>query len=163
MKANLDGSNATPIVVGLDRPAGIVVDSDAGKIYWADEDRKVIHTSDLEGGDRRIVVELSASSGPFGIVIHRNLLYIGNWAARSIQSVDKNTGADLNTVYSISGNVREITIFDFATARCHASKDNPCEGYRCSHVCVPTITSYRCLCPKGMHLGGNNMTCLYSK
>ena len=49
VKANLDGSNATTILTGLNSPSAIVVDNDAGKIYWTETGGETIGTSDLEG------------------------------------------------------------------------------------------------------------------
>ena len=158
-KANMDGSNATQIIVGLTNPFSIVVDSETERIYWADENANVIETSDLEGGDRRILAGFLDNPRPVGLAIYRNLLCIGNWKANSVQSVDKYTGGNLTTLYSTDGRVRQLAITD-PSANHFISGINPCEGNGCSHLCVPTGDSYRCLCPENMYLGRNQMSCL---
>ena len=157
-KANLDGSNATLIITGVINVRSIVVDNDDGRIYWTSNTRNVIESSDLEGGDMRTLVEFLGSPAPAGLVMHRNLLYIGHWVARSIQSVDKYTGGNLTTICSLSGQTREIAIIDTG-ANQYASDDNPCEGSGCSYLCVTARDSYRCLCPENAYLGSNKMTC----
>lgn len=37
--------------------------------------------------------------------------------------------------------------------------DNPCQG-QCSHLCVQSTTSIRCLCPIGMRLGDTGRRCV---
>ena len=102
-KANMDGSNATQIIGGLTHIHSIVVDSETERIYWSDEFSNRIETIDLEGGDRRTLVAFLGDPRPFGLGIHRNLFYIGNWLANSIQSVDKYTGGNRTTLYSANG------------------------------------------------------------
>ena len=148
--------------MGLSSPSGVVVDNDDGRIYWTETVGHTIGTCDLEGGNRRTLVEFSGSPGPFGLVVHRSLLYIGNFREKNVQSVDKYTGGNLTTVYSYNGGVRQVAVID-STARYYAPDDNPCEGNACSHLCVPTTGSHRCLCPENMHLEANQMTCLFPK
>ena len=59
MKA--DGSDRKTIVTGCHLPDGIVVDAEAGHIYWTnmgvpDLDDGSIERADLDGGDRRVIV-----------------------------------------------------------------------------------------------------------
>ena len=131
-KANIDGSNAKQIIVGLINPHSIVVDSETERIYWSGEYTNVIETSDLEGGDRRTLVGFSGDPRPIALAIHRNFLCIGNWLANSVQSVDKYTGENLTTLYSTNnnGHVRQLAVIDSNTNH-YVSGDNPCEGNGC--------------------------------
>ena len=51
LKAGMDGSDMTLIVSGLESPAGIVIDNEASRLYWADRVANVIQSSNLAGGD----------------------------------------------------------------------------------------------------------------
>ena len=48
-RANLDGSNLEDIVVGLNQPFGIALDSLSGKVYWADNLAGKIQRANLDG------------------------------------------------------------------------------------------------------------------
>ena len=159
VKANLDGSEATAIVAGLVNPGAVVVDNGNRRIYWTDRGENNIGTSDLEGGDRRLLVASFRDRLPYGLVLNGNLLYIGNSRSNNVLSVNKNTGGDLRVVYSAPGAVTHMALVD-STASLSAADQNPCEGNSCSHLCVPIIHSYRCLCPENLVLGGNRRTCL---
>ena len=110
LKANTDGSNATQIIVGLPYPYSIVVDSQTERIYWSYEYDNIIESSDLEGGHGQTLIAFSGDPRPLGLAIHMKLLYLGNWLANNIQSVDKYTGENLTTIYSGSGGVQQLAI-----------------------------------------------------
>jgi hypothetical protein len=66
---NPDGSDRKTIVSGCHLPDGIVVDSEAGHIYWTNMgipslDDGSIERADLDGGDRRIIVPQGVTHTP---------------------------------------------------------------------------------------------------
>src|ERR1700694_2334569 len=66
---NPDGSNRQTIVTNCHLPDGIVVDADAGHIYWTNMgvpslDDGSIERADLDGGNRRIIVPQGVTHTP---------------------------------------------------------------------------------------------------
>jgi hypothetical protein len=66
---NSDGTNRVTIVTGCHLPDGIVVDGEAGHIYWTNMgvpnlDDGSIERTDLDGKNRRIVVPQSVTHSP---------------------------------------------------------------------------------------------------
>ena len=75
MKAKMDGSDVTVVVSDLQFPMGIAVDYDASLLYWTDYNANRIQSSNTAGGDIRGLVQLPASTGPWGLALHGNKLY----------------------------------------------------------------------------------------
>ncbi len=66
---NPDGSDRKIIVTGCHRPDGIVVDAEAGHIYWTNMgvpniDDGSIERCDLDGGNRRVIVAQGITHSP---------------------------------------------------------------------------------------------------
>jgi len=66
---NSDGSDRKTIVTNCNLPDGIVVDAEAGNIYWTNMgipnlDDGTIERADLDGGNRRIIVPQGVTHTP---------------------------------------------------------------------------------------------------
>ena len=66
---NVDGSDRKTIVTGCHLPDGIVVDAEAGHIYWTNMgvpnlDDGSIERADLDGGNRRVIVPQGVTHTP---------------------------------------------------------------------------------------------------
>src|SRR5579872_817667 len=64
-----DGSDRRTIVTGCHLPDGVVVDADAGQIYWTNMgvpnlDDGSIERADLDGGNRKVIVPLGVTHTP---------------------------------------------------------------------------------------------------
>jgi hypothetical protein len=74
---NPDGSDRKIIVTNCRLPDGIVVDADAGHIYWTNmgipnRDDGSIERADLDGGNRRVVVPLGITHTPKQIHLEKD-------------------------------------------------------------------------------------------
>ena len=74
---NLDGSDRKTIVTDCHLPDGIVVDAEAGHIYWTNMgvpnlDDGSIERADLEGGNRRVIVPQGITHTPKQIHLEKN-------------------------------------------------------------------------------------------
>ncbi|MDH3762688.1 MAG: DUF4347 domain-containing protein, partial [Gammaproteobacteria bacterium] len=68
MVASLDGNRVTELISGLNNPASVAIDPDAGKVYWANEGDGKIQRANLDGtGVEDIVTGLS---GPIAIDLY---------------------------------------------------------------------------------------------
>jgi hypothetical protein len=73
---NTDGSDRTTIVTGCHLPDGIVVDVEAGHIYWTNMgipnlDDGSIERSDLEGKNRKVIVPVGKTHTPKQIILEK--------------------------------------------------------------------------------------------
>ncbi|MDK1046367.1 MAG: hypothetical protein QGM45_11875 [Anaerolineales bacterium] len=67
-RANLDGSSPEDVIVTMETtPQSIDLDTEHGKLYWADRTYKAIRRSNLNGSDIEVV--LSVESWPMGIAL----------------------------------------------------------------------------------------------
>lgn len=72
-------------------PNGITIDYRRGKIYWADAKLDKIEVMNLNGKNRKVIVDTDVPH-VFGLTILHNRLYWTDWQKRSIESVNKRNG-----------------------------------------------------------------------
>ena len=141
-RAGMDGSNPTTLVTtGLLWPFGITIDFKTSKLFWADNDASKIESSDLKGGDRRTVANLSGA-GPLGIAYGNGRIYWGEDSTKKLQSsaID---GSDVTTLHTDTRAVWGVTLV--ADLNLPQNRTNHCASHGCAKVCVLTPTSSRCL------------------
>lgn len=93
-RADMDGSNRTVLVdKNLGWPNGIVIDKQSQRIVWADAKMEVIESSDLNGGNRRVII--SNVNHPYGLTITDRHIYWTDWQKMAIFKADKDTGSNL--------------------------------------------------------------------
>ena len=141
MRAGMDGSNPVTLVSASGDAYGIVIDFKASRLFWPDDDHHKIQSSDLTGGDRRTVVQLSTGM-PHGIAYVKDRIYWGEYGSKKLQS-SITAGDDITTLHTDSSGIRHLTIVpDFSLPR---NRTNHCARHNCEKVCVLTAASYRCL------------------
>ena len=140
-KAGMDGSDSNVIVSGLQYPAGIAVDFDASRLYWANQVADRMESRNLAGGDIRTIVQLSASTEPWGLALHGSKLYWGNDVAKTLQSSSKSE-ENVRTLYTSRNSLCHLTV---VTGNVTRTRGNDCEGQACSSICVLAGMSFRCL------------------
>ena len=84
-KAGMDGSGRRSIVTGnLVWPNGLTVDHATNSLYWTDAKLDTIEMSDLDGGNRQVILSSEADIHPFGLALYQNVLYWTDWDKQSI-------------------------------------------------------------------------------
>ena len=141
MKADIDGLNSVQVVGGQLDPKGIAVDHDVSRLFWAVNSLHRIQSSNLAGGDVRTIVQLPGKSWPWGVAIHGNKLYWGNFGPESLQSSTK-TGENVRTIYTGKSGPMHLTL---TTTSLNRTRVNHCDEDSCSSLCVLTSTASRCL------------------
>ena len=136
----MDGANVSRIVMGLKDPRAIVIDFQASKLYWTDFDASKIQYSYLDGGKAHTILENLA--GPMGIALIGGKMFWGDWTNKTLQASARG-GTDISAHHTDTYSIRYLTVGpDLELPR---NRSNPCEGQKCSSICVLTTTSYRCL------------------
>ena len=108
-KAELDGSNLVKIISGIKSPRGITIDFGSLRLFWADYSDNKIYSSNLDGTDVRLVVQLSSGAGPWGIEVTDEKLVWGMKDRWAIQSSDK-TGQGIKNLYNGTNPIYHLTI-----------------------------------------------------
>lgn len=108
-RAALDGSDRTTYLDDLGRVSGLAIDFDAGRLYWANLDRRVIESVDLgTAGDRRLVV--SGLVRPYGLTQFREFIYWTDQGTRSIERAHKVTGLNRTRIQYTDADVMDISV-----------------------------------------------------
>ena len=156
-KANMDDSNVTEIVTGLEYPYGIAIDFKESRLYWAEHEGDKIKSSDLNGKDVRTVLDTNHYE-PWGIAVHGDRLYFSTTNSQTVASCNNMDGSDARTEVTFVTSVSGISVADKASQP--QPRSNPCANQPCSHICVlSSSTSFRCVCPEDMKISEDGRTC----
>ncbi|XP_076815785.1 low-density lipoprotein receptor-related protein 6-like [Clavelina lepadiformis] len=152
MRCDLDGSaSITLFKINLKNVSALTVDTEEGRLYWADQSR--IESSRLDGKDRKIL--LQEVDEPVGLAVFGDELF---WvdpqvAGGLIEGADKSSGSNRRKIQSRMRNLRDIvSIIEMDES---AFLYHPCldDNGDCSHICVPREDrTTRCSCPNHLIL-----------
>ena len=152
MKINISGKNRIilfrkPVVQW---PNGLTIDYVANRLYWTDAKKDSISSCRFDGSDFKIVLEKSVElSHPFGMAIHKNLLFWDDWTHHSLFLADKNSGKGIAQIVNNVKGAMDVKAFSYL----HRQGQNSCSknnGF-CSHLCIPLPEDrFTCLCPDGL-------------
>ncbi|WAR04037.1 LRP4-like protein [Mya arenaria] len=145
------GGRITVANTSLFWPNGLTLDYGADKLYWADAKHHVIECADLDGKQRRTVINQGLPH-PFALTLFEDELYWTDWHTKSINRANKFTGNDVEMVRNRLHFPMDIHIF-------HHDRQPQVQG-GCSHLCLPGQLGYMCACPTGLHLKPDNKTCV---
>uniref|UniRef100_A0A8D2LQ87 LDL receptor related protein 4 n=1 Tax=Varanus komodoensis TaxID=61221 RepID=A0A8D2LQ87_VARKO len=159
-RAGMDASGRLVIISSnLTWPNGLAIDYESQRLYWADAGMKTIEYAGLDGSDRKVLIG-SNLPHPFGLTLYGPRIYWTDWQAKSIQSADKRTGQDRETLQDNLENLMDIHVFHRHRPPVHT----PCKVNNggCSHLCLlaPLPKGYSCTCPTGINLQSDGKTCL---
>ena len=140
----MDGSNPTTIVTGLSDAFGIVIDYETSRLYWADQGQgaKKIQSSNLQGADKRVEVQLSTTA-PYGLAVLNDTIIWSNGVGGALQQRGTESGAIVRSLYTGSNIIRHLTIvppYNLPTNRI-----NHCANQNCPKICLLTTSSFRCV------------------
>lgn len=160
-KAAMDGSSRQSIVNGnLSWPNGLTIDKTTNLLYWADAKLDKIEVSDLNGGNRRLILSSSADVHPFGLTLYQGMLYWTDWNTKSISRFNLSNG-DQETMITGLHQPMDIHLFDGSATD---SDFHPCARNmgNCSDLCLlMPQRRHQCACPTGVTLKSDGRTCDY--
>lgn len=158
-RAGMDASNRQVIISSnLTWPNGLAIDYGSQRLYWADAGMKTIEFAGLDGSKRKVLIG-SQLPHPFGLTLYGQRIYWTDWQTKSIQSADRLTGLDRETLQENLENLMDIHVFH----RQRPPVPTPCavENGGCSHLCLrsPSPSGFSCTCPTGINLLLDGKTC----
>lgn len=162
LRANMDGTNAFPIVSeAAYKVSGVTADLIAKRIYWCDLLLDYIETADYLGRNRVMVLRGNQVPSPIRLALFENKVYWTDSSKQAVLSVEKfNSQAD-NSVKSVT-KLRDAKAIKALHSLAQPKPIlNPCGNNNggCSHMCIVTAAGgrdvglgYRCAC----HIGKAN-------
>ncbi|XP_053242794.1 low-density lipoprotein receptor-related protein 4 isoform X2 [Podarcis raffonei] len=159
-RAGMDASDRLVIISSnLTWPNGLAIDYESHRLYWADAGMKTIEYAGLDGSNRKVLIG-SNLPHPFGLTLYGARLYWTDWQAKSIQSADKRTGQNRETLQDNLENLMDIHVFHRHRPSVHTACTVNNGG--CSHLCLlaPLPKGHSCTCPTGINLQPDGKTCL---
>ncbi|XP_067144345.1 low-density lipoprotein receptor-related protein 4-like [Centruroides vittatus] len=155
-RADMDGHNRIVIIKeNLGWPNGLTVDSRSNQLYWADAKTDVIEATDLNGKNRRIIIEHVPH--PYGLTVSGGYIYWTDWEIRAIQRIKKKNNKNIETVCDNLSGLMDIRAVHPDDQISH----NKCgdDNGKCSHLCLRNPHGYTCACPTGIVLHDDGYSC----
>lgn len=112
--ANMDGTGRQILVQGggLTWPNGLSVDYTSGKLYWADARSDTIECVDLDGSNRKVV--LQNMTHPFGLDVYNGFIYWTDWTSKDIRRAKINDPSSVVVLRTGLEGLMEIRVYDLA-------------------------------------------------
>ncbi|OXU25251.1 hypothetical protein TSAR_015309 [Trichomalopsis sarcophagae] len=155
-RADMDGEHREAVVTeGLTWPNGLSIDLFADRIYWNDAKKKVIESSDLQGQDRKVIVE--KVEHPYGLAVVGDFIYWSDWQEKALLRAKKYDGKNKKIMLSNLEGIMDLRLVDKKMVR----PENACGDNNggCSHLCLRNPTGYSCACPTGIIINDDKKTC----
>lgn len=95
--AYMDGKAPRVLIDNVKWPNGLALDWPNGRIYWTDAKDPIIESATISGKDRR-TIHTDVARHPFSLAIMEDRLYWSDWDSMGIESVDKFTGKNHETL-----------------------------------------------------------------
>ncbi|XP_046384172.1 sortilin-related receptor-like isoform X2 [Ischnura elegans] len=150
-RANLDGSDVRKLFTEplLEWPNGITIDHIAERIYWVDNLKGYIGSSDLDGKMFRKVISNDGPADRFGVAVFKDNLYLDDRFQNAIYMADKDLGIGITAIAENLTESYHLKIF----AEGVQEGENSCsrKPSPCPYICVGMPRGgHRCLCPDSM-------------
>lgn len=93
LRANMDGTNAFPVVSeAAYKVSGVAVDIIAKRIYWCDSLLDYIETADYKGHNRIMILRGPQVPSPIRLTLFENKIYWTDGTKQAVMSVEKTQG-----------------------------------------------------------------------
>lgn len=163
-KAGMDGSNPRILIhESLGWPNALSISFETNEIFWGDAREDFIAVADLEGKNRKIIVNRVMNPNLnlhhiFAIAVWEDRIYWTDWETRSIEYCHKYTGKNCSTLVNTVHRPMDLRVY-------HPMRqikiENPCLTANCSTLCLlsPEPPYYKCVCPDNFVLGDDKKSC----
>ncbi|XP_018018683.1 low-density lipoprotein receptor-related protein 1B [Hyalella azteca] len=155
-KSNLDGSGARVLVDGnLEWPNALAFDSASRRLYWMDAAHNAVGCVDVDRNELREVPGFQVNH-PSSAAVWEDFIYWNDWEDKCLYQALKKDGSNKTHLLRHEGN--GIVLY-------HEQMNKDVSGHQslncqCSHICLPSASSYSCSCPHEMILSSNRKDCL---
>eukprot|EP00062_Callorhinchus_milii_P008174 gi/632950593/ref/XP_007890808.1/ PREDICTED: low-density lipoprotein receptor-related protein 1-like isoform X2 [Callorhinchus milii] len=166
-KAGMNGVDRQILVKGTPKPNGIALDLVKNRLYWVDVKLHTLFSIDLNGKDRRTVLESQKLLAyPSAVVLLEDYVFWADGINKAIYRANKFTGESVVVLASHLNNPQDIIVYSEIIQP--AGKDwcnQKIKDGGCEYLCLPApqINShspkYICACPSEMELQEDEQHC----
>uniref|UniRef100_A0A0P5A089 receptor protein-tyrosine kinase n=1 Tax=Daphnia magna TaxID=35525 RepID=A0A0P5A089_9CRUS len=167
-RLGMDGNNFTRIVTYEQRlawPNALTIDYITDKLFWADARFHYIAYSDLDGRNRRYVVQNALKvSHIFAIAVFDDFVFWTDWSLKAVCRANKWTGKNYVVLRNATQKFYGLNVYHPLR---QASYLNPCgtNNGGCSDLCLLSpskngTVGFKCLCPNQFILAPDGKTCI---
>ncbi|XP_078415556.1 very low-density lipoprotein receptor-like [Cetorhinus maximus] len=167
-KAGMNGNDRDLLVArDIQWPHGIALDLVKGRLYWVDLKLHVLSSIDLNGKDRRTVLQSREFlSHAFSITIFEDRVFWVDGANKAVYGANKFTSSNVEVFAANLTEPLDITVYHALTQP--AGKNWCAENLKtssCEYMCLPAPLTeshnsrYTCVCPSGMKLQEDGWHC----
>nr|BDQ29912.1 very low density lipoprotein receptor c2 [Scyliorhinus torazame] len=163
-KAGMNGVNRQLLVATkIQWPNGIALDLVKSRLYWVDAKLHVLSSVDLNGQNRRTVLQSQEFlAHPSAVALFEDHAFWVDVESQTVYGANKYTG---NNVKVLASNVEAEGIIVYHELL-QAPGKNWCGQYgACDYMCLPApqinshSAKYTCVCPSGMELSSDEQQC----
>lgn len=156
-QCNYDGSNQTVLFTGLGAALHLTIDYQTQRYFFVDVLDDTFQSIDFDGNDQRLHLRsFSYSIGLKSFDVYNNDLYYMTKYSHLMKKYEIGSlvnGTPSTSSYSVKP-FRQTPekLFGFMLLKQNYYFANKCQPNQCSHLCLPTVHSFRCVCPTGYAL-----------
>lgn len=158
-RASLDGTERVVLISDdLGWPNGITLDIEMKKIYWCDAKLDKIEVTNMDGSERRIILN-EFLPHVFGLSVFDNYIFWTDWQRRTVERVNKFTGGERITIVDQFPDLMGLKV-----TKLHEIKGkNPCldKNGGCTQLCLNRPNDYVCRCQIDYELGRDRKSCTF--
>ncbi|XP_078326898.1 low-density lipoprotein receptor-related protein 6-like isoform X2 [Crassostrea virginica] len=158
-RAYMDGTTKIYIATAdLGWPNGLAIDFTLNRLYWTDGKTNRIEFSDLNGGNRQVLVT-DTDAHLMSVGIHGQYLYYTAWNRQRVTKMDKTTGSKVSfmAIHPELGRLDSLDIY--ADDQIDVSFSCSNKNGLCSTFCFPTPSGRTCGCQDNVNLQSDRLTC----